>query len=109
MIESVAPYQETLRADVLVCRLHELVTYGPWDLEVASAMSAYGYDEIKWAEGQGMLAELVSSDEPTQNALTAALAWYQEAVAAADRALSAQPQLLARLGLVPTPANHNSM
>jgi hypothetical protein len=100
MFESTALYQETLKADALVHSLHGLVTYGPWDLDVASAMSAYGYDEVKWAEGQGLLAELVSSDEPGQSRLAAALAWYQEAAAAAVRTLSAHPQLLAKLGLL---------
>ena len=62
-------------------------------------MSVYGYDEVKWAEGQGVLAELVSSDAPAQGTLAAALAWYEEAATAARQALAAQPQLLARLGL----------
>ena len=53
----------------MIRRLHGLVTYGPWDLDIASAMSAYGYDEVKWAEGQGMLAELVTCDTPTATTL----------------------------------------
>jgi hypothetical protein len=79
--------------------MHGLVTYGPWDLDAAAAMSGYGFDEVKWAEGQGMLAELLSADEPAQSLLSAALSWYEEAATAAQRALATQPQVLARLGL----------
>jgi hypothetical protein len=86
-------------AAAVVRRLHGLVTCGPWDLDVASAMSAYGYDAVKWAEGQGMLAELVSCKVPAASMLTAAVAWYEEAAGAAQRALAAQPELLAKLGL----------
>lgn len=86
-------------AATVVRRLHGLVTCGPWDLDVASAMSAYGYDAVKWAEGQGMLAELVSCTVPATSTLTAAAAWYEEAAGAAQRALATQPELLAKLGL----------
>jgi hypothetical protein len=84
----------------IILHLHSLVTYGPWDLDVAAAMSAYGYDEVKWAEGQGMLAELLSAEAPAENTLSAARTWYEEAARAAQRALAAEPQALAKLGLV---------
>jgi hypothetical protein len=83
----------------VVHQLHGLVTYGPWDLEIASAMAPYGYDEVKWAEGQVIVAELVSSDSPPRRTLVAAMDWYSEAAQAARRALATQPQLLAKLGL----------
>jgi hypothetical protein len=79
--------------------LHGLVTYGPGDLEIASAMSGQGYDAVKWAEGQGMLAELVSSDLPVETTVTAAAEWYDEAASAARHALATEPRLLAKLGL----------
>ena len=83
----------------IVGHLHGLVTYGPWDLDVASAMSAHGYDEVKWAEGQVMLAELVNSSSVAGGLMDAAVAWYEEAATAAREALAAQPQLLAKLGI----------
>jgi hypothetical protein len=86
-------------ATAVVRHMHGLVTNGPWDLDAAAAMSDYGFDEVKWAEGQGMLAELLSVDEPAQGLLSAALSWYEEAATAAQRALATQPQVLARLGL----------
>ena len=79
--------------------LHRLGTLGPRDLEIAWAMSAHGYDAIKWAEGQGVLAELVSSDLPAQSSLVAARAWYREAATAAQQALVTEPRLLAKLRL----------
>jgi hypothetical protein len=79
--------------------MHGLVTYGPGDLDIASAMSGLGYDAVKWAEGQGMLAELVSSDLPHETTVTAAAEWYDEAASAARQALAAEPRLLAKLGL----------
>lgn len=85
---------------IIVQHLHGLVVHGPWDLDIAAAMSPYGYNEVKWAEGQSMLAELVSSETPARRTLAAAKAWYEEAAAAAQRALSAQPQLLTKLGLI---------
>ena len=60
-------------ANAVARQMHNLVTYGPWDLDAASAMSRYGYDEAKWAEGQGVLAELVSSERPGRATLAAAL------------------------------------
>ena len=83
----------------VVWRLHRMVTYGPWDLDIASAMSGYGYDAVKWAEGQCLLAELVGDDRTVEASLAKALEWYLEAVAAARRALATQPQLLEKLGM----------
>lgn len=83
----------------IVQRLHRLVTCGPGDLEIACTMSAFGYDAVKWAEGQGLLAELVTCASPAGDCLGTAMAWYQEAADAAQRALSARPSLLAKLGL----------
>jgi hypothetical protein len=94
-----AHHKEDRGADTMVRRLHGLVTYGPWDLDIASAMSAYGYDQVKWAEGQGMLAELVSCDAPARTMLDAAAAWYDEAAITARHALATHPRLLAKLGL----------
>jgi hypothetical protein len=89
---------------MVIRHLHGLVTHGPWDLDIASAMSRYGYDAVKWTEGQGMLAELVDSDVPAETTLTAAIDWYNEAALAAQDALATQPGLLAKLGL---PGGHN--
>ena len=91
--------QEVTCAGAVVRNLHGLVTYGPGDLNIASAMFPYGYDAVKWAEGQGMLAELVSSDEPETRTVTAAYAWYDEAATTARHALANKPNLLAKLGL----------
>jgi hypothetical protein len=99
MLESLGHPQEVM-VGAVVRQMYDLVTYGPWDLDVASAMSAHGYDEVKWAEGQGMLAELIASEAPPHSTLAAALTWYEEAAGAARRVLSAQPQLLGKLGLV---------
>jgi hypothetical protein len=90
---------ENIAANTIVLRMHGLVTYGPRDLDVAAAMSHFGYDQVKWAEGQGMLAELLSAEAPAQSVLAAAQSWYAEAARAAQRALAAQPQALAKLGL----------
>jgi hypothetical protein len=90
---------ENRSASAVVLHLHGLVTYGPWDLDIAAAMSSYGYDEVKWAEGQGMLAELLSTEAPAQATLAAARSWYEEASRAARCALAAQPHMLAKLGL----------
>lgn len=95
-------------AKAMIQHLHNLVTYGPWDLEIAAAMSTRGYDEVKWAEGQGVLAELVSSELPETGTVSAAAAWYDEAANAARQALAAQPGLLAKLGLAQMPAGHCS-
>lgn len=99
MATKVAHRQETVHAHTVIRHLHGLVTYGPGDLDIASAMSAYGYDAVKWAEGQGILAELVNSEEPLTSSLTAATVWCREATRAAQQALCARPQLLAKLGL----------
>jgi len=90
---------EGTSASAVVLHLHGLVTYGPWDLDVAAAMSCYGYDEVKWADGQVMLAELLSDDAPPQSTLAAARAWYEEAARAARYALATQPWALEKLGL----------
>jgi hypothetical protein len=82
-----------------------LVIRGPWDLDVAHAMSSYGYDEVKWAEGQIVLAELVSCDRPGESCLDAASRWYDEAATAARRALEAKPQLLAKIGVAEAAPN----
>ncbi len=89
-------------AHAVVQRLHGLVTYGPWDLDIAWAMATAGYDAVKWAEGQGLLAELVSCDVPAGTTLAAAMAWYEEAAITARRTLAAQPHLLDKLGLSKT-------
>jgi hypothetical protein len=90
---------ENIAASAIILRLHSLVTYGPRNLDVAAAMSDFGYDQVKWAEGQGMLAELLSAEAPAQSTLSAARTWYAEAARVAQRALAAQPQALANLGL----------
>ena len=87
------------RTSTMLHRLHNLVTYGPGDLDIAAAMAPYGYDATKWAEGQGVLAELVSCDVPPRLILAAAAIWYSQAAADAQRALGARPRLLAKLGL----------
>lgn len=86
-------------ASNIIQHLHRLVISGPWQLDIASAMSPHGYDEVKWAEGEAMLAELVNCNAPPRAILTAAACWYQEAAATAQRALADQPHLLTRLGL----------
>lgn len=91
--------RENVDASRVIRRLHGLVTYGPNDLDIAWAMSLRGYDAVKWAEGQGMLAELVSNDAPAGSLLAAAVAWYEDAASAARRALAGRPRLLAKLGL----------
>ena len=90
---------EQTSAETVIRHLHGLVTRGPRDLDIASAMSLHGYDAVKWTEGQGMLAELVDSDVPTATTLTAAIDWYEEAALAARHALATRPRLLAKLGL----------
>ena len=96
---TVTHQEEPTSAEMVIRHLHELVTHGPWDLDIASAMSLHGYDAVKWTEGQGMLAELVDSDVPATTTLTAAIDWYNKAALAAQDALAAQPGLLAKLGL----------
>jgi hypothetical protein len=83
----------------VVRHLDKLVTNGPRDLDIASAMSDYGYDAVKWAEGQGVLAELVSSDRFVATSLAMAADWYAEGASAAQCALAAKPQLLEKLGM----------
>jgi hypothetical protein len=95
----VVDHERTVMASAVAHQMHNLVTYGPWDLEVASAMSPHGYDEVKWAEGQAMLAELISCDTPARGTLSAAQTWYQEAAATARGVLATRPQLLTKLGL----------
>jgi len=94
--------REKPNAGQLVQHLHKLVTCGPANLDISFAMSAYGYDAVQWAEGQGLLAELVSCDPPRQTTLITACRWYDEAAATARHALAAYPHLLARLGLPET-------
>lgn len=86
-------------SDAVLLHLHKLVTQGPRDLDIASAMLAHGYDAVKWAEGQGMLAELVTSDLPSESSLAVAKDWCQEATAAACDALATSPRLLHKLGV----------
>jgi hypothetical protein len=62
-------------------------------------MAVHGYDAVKWAEGECILAELVNSEVPARSTLAAGRAWLNEAIKTAQAALAAQPQLLARLGL----------
>ena len=92
-------HASSMDASAVVQRLHRLVIYGPRDPDIATAMSPYGYDAVKWAEGQGVLAELVSSERIAGAILTSATAWYEEAAGAARHALAAQPQLLEKLGM----------
>jgi hypothetical protein len=99
MAKNVAHWKETADVDAVVRRMHGLVTYGPADLDIAWAMSAHGYDAVKWAEGQGMLAELVSGELATEFSVNAAIGWYEEAISAAEHALASQPRLLAKLGV----------
>ena len=99
MARNVAHLNESADVDAVVRNLHGLVTYGPADLDIAWAMSAHGYDAVKWAEGQGMLAELVSGEQTTEFSVNAAIGWYEEAMSAAKRALASEPQLLAKLGV----------
>lgn len=87
-------------ANTVIQHLHRLVIHGPWDLEIAYALSGYGYDAVKWAEGEMVLAELVSCDRPRSGHLTRAVQWYEEAAKSARRALASQPQLLEKLGVL---------
>ena len=100
MARQVAHDRNRKDAVVLTRQLHRLVTYGPCDLDIALAMSAYGYDEVKWAEGQGVLAELVTYDQVPDTSLAMANVWYDEAAGAARNALATQPQLLVKLGVM---------
>jgi hypothetical protein len=86
-------------AQLLIHRLHHLVIDGPRDLEIASAMAAYGYDAVKWAEGQALLAELVAAAEASPDCLDSACGWYYAAADTARDALAARPLLLSKVGL----------
>jgi hypothetical protein len=99
MAAEVAHRKEKENANTIIQQLHQLVTHGPKDLDIACAMSCYGYDAVKWAEGHGVLAELISCDRTADSLLVTAIRWYNEAVAAARNALVAQPQLLDKLGV----------
>ncbi len=99
MATKVAHRQEAADVRAVIRLLHVLVTYGPGDLDIASVMSAYGYDAVKWAEGQGLLAELVSDEPPRSATLAEARGWCTETAQVARHALAARPQLLAKLGL----------
>jgi hypothetical protein len=99
MAGEVAHRRKKEDANTIIQHLHQLVVYGPWDLEIAHAMARYGYDEVKWAEGQVALAELVGGDRPAESRLAAASQWYNEAAAVAQCALVASPKLLDKLGV----------
>ncbi len=99
MASAVAHRQDRRDASTIIQHLHELVTNGPWDLDIAQAMARQGYDEVKWAEGQVVLAELVSDQVPLEPHLAAADKWYQEAVVAARHALVSRPALLDKIGV----------
>lgn len=100
MAHMVAHWGERPEPGSIVRCLHELVTRGPWDLEIAAAMYAHGYDEVKWAEGQGVLAELVTDEASPDTSLSAAVRWYEEAATIAQQALASKPRLLQKLGVV---------
>ena len=99
MAVHVAHGPETASTGDIVRYLHGLVINGPRDLDIAEAMAPFGYDEVKWAEGQGVLAELVSSEAPLGSHTAAADLWYREAARVARSARASQPGLLAKLGL----------
>ncbi len=80
-------------------RLFRLVTNGPSDLDIASAMAAYGYDAVKWAEGQALLAEWVAFGPPACLDDSHAVHWLDEALSVARVALAGKPQLLAKVGV----------
>jgi hypothetical protein len=86
-------------ANTIIQHLQRLVTCGPWDLDIAYAMAGYGYDAVKWAEGESVLAELLSCDRPGQYHLTVAARWYGEAATTARKVLKARPQLLRKIGV----------
>lgn len=99
MATTVAHRRERREASTIIQHLHKLVTNGPWDLDIAQAMAVQGYDEVKWAEGQVVLAELISSERPPEEYLAAADKWYEEAATAAQRALVSRPGLLDKIGV----------
>lgn len=100
MAGQVAQEIQKEETNTVIQHLHRLVTLGPWDLEIAYALSGYGYDAVKWAEGETVLAELVSCDRPRTSHLATAMQWYEEAAKAAQRALVSQPRLLEKLGVL---------
>ncbi|MFN2186804.1 MAG: hypothetical protein ACK2UU_22720 [Anaerolineae bacterium] len=99
MATKVAHRKERRDASTIIQHLHKLVMNGPWDLDIAQAMAVQGYDEVKWAEGQVVLAQLISCDRPVEQYLAAADQWYEEAITAAQRALVSQPGLLSKIGV----------
>ena len=99
MATKVAHRNERRDASTIIQHLHKLVTNGPWDLDIAQAMAVQGYDEVKWAEGQVVLAELISCDRPVERHLAAADKWYKEAATAAQHALDTRPGLLDKIGV----------
>jgi hypothetical protein len=100
MARRVARSNKKEDASAIIQHLHKLVTCGPWDLDIAAAMALYGYDEVKWAEGQVVLAELISSDRPVEGVLAVAAQWYTEAARTARCALITRPGLLDKLGVM---------
>jgi len=86
-------------AGAVIRDLDRLVINGPGDLEIVEAMTPFGFDEVKWAEGQEVLAELVSNEQPSDRLLTRARRWYGEAADAASHALTARPTLLVKIGM----------
>ncbi|HSJ59085.1 MAG TPA: hypothetical protein VLC95_17990 [Anaerolineae bacterium] len=86
-------------ADALIHRLHRVVTRGPCDLDIVAAMRAMGCDEVWWAAGESVLAELVGANTPDAAVVATARAWYDDAARTAYEALTTSPGLLARLGL----------
>lgn len=80
-------------------RLRWLVTNGPSDLDIAAAMAAHGYDAVKWAEGQALLAEWVVFGPPPSLDDSLAGLWLREALSVARVALAGRPELLAKVGL----------
>jgi hypothetical protein len=99
MASPVAHRDQEKDVDLVIRHLHRIVLHGPWDLEIAAAMARYGYDAVKWAEGESVLAALVSREGPRDYHLISARQWYDEASAAARSALVTAPQLLAKLGI----------
>lgn len=100
MAGQVAQVTQKEDANTVIQHLHRLILHGPWDLEIAYALSRHGYDAVKWAEGETVLAELVSCDRPRQSHLATAEQWYDEAAKTARRALVNQPHLLEKLGVL---------